>query len=364
MEIIMNKIMPIENIPDWETRIKRHDAFWAGEIIDRPLVAISFPKKNPKIKAPLARTYSSEKERWMDPERIADTALCNTGNTVYCGDALPCAFPNLGPEVFSAFFGMEMEYSESTSWGIPNLHAWDDVSQIRFSRDNFYWKKITGITDVLLEKGRGIFYTGYTDIHSGGDAIAAFRDPLNLNMDMIDFPDEVIKLRGYVDDVFEEVFNFCMDKLQGAGQAVCSWPGIVSSKRWHVPSNDFSCMISKQMFDDVFLPGIVRECKMAEASIYHLDGPQALTHLDSLLQIKELNAIQWVYGAGRGRASDWLDVYKKCQAAGKGIQLHACPDELDVIMENLRPEGVWLGIGGVQDEESASALIKKVSRWR
>jgi hypothetical protein len=360
----MNGIMPIENISDWEMRIRRQDAFWAGEIIDRPVVNISVSKKNAKFKSSPQKPYSSERKRWMDPERIADTAVCNTGNTVYCGDALPVAFPNLGPEVFSAFFGMEMEYSETTSWGIPNLHDWGDVSKIRFSKDNFYWRKIIEITDALLEKGRGIFYTGYTDIHSGGDAIAAFRDPLNLNMDMIDNPEGVRKLCGYVDDVFEEVFNFHMDKLQGAGQAICSWPGIVSSKRWHVPSNDFSCMISKQMFDDIFLPGIVRECRMAEASIYHLDGVQALTHIDSLLQIKELNAIQWVYGAGRGRASDWLDVYRKCQAAGKGIQLGVFPDELDTIMENLKPEGVWLRISGIEDEESASSLIRKVSKWK
>jgi hypothetical protein len=103
---------------------------------------------------------------------------------------------------------------------------------------------------------------------------------------------------------------------------------------------------------------------MAEASIYHLDGPQALPHLDSLLQIKELNAVQWVYGAGRGRASDWMDVYKKCQAAGKGIQLYVSPDEIDIIMENLKPEGVWLGVSGVGDEESAASIIRKISKWK
>lgn len=360
----MNKIMPIEEIPDWEMRIKRHDAFWAGEIVDRPLVSIRLPGKNTQGGFRSEKTYSCARDRWMDSELIADIAINNARNTVFCGDALPYAFPNIGPEVFSAFFGMEMEYSETTSWGIPNLHDWSEVSKIRFSKDNFYWRKIIEISDVMLEKGRGRFYTGYTDIHPGGDAIAAFRDPLNLNFDMIDCPDEVKKLRGYVDDVFEEVFNFYMDKLQGAGQAVCTWAGIVSSRRWHVASNDFSCMISKRMFDDVFLPGIARECKLAEASIYHLDGQQALTHLDSLLQIKELNAIQWVYGAGRGRASDWLDVYRKCQAAGKGIQLHVFPDELGAIMENLKPEGVWLGISGIEDVESAAAIIRKVSKWK
>ena len=359
-----NGIMPIEKIQDWEMRIKRQDAFWNREIIDRPVVIISFGKEKTSGKIPAKKTYGTTRERWLDSEHIAECVAYNVENTVYCGDALPSTLPNIGPEVFSSFFGMDMEYSEDTSWGIPNLHDWSKVSELKFSKNNFYWKKIIEMMDALLAKGKGKFYVGYTDLHPGGDAIAAFRDPLNLNMDMIDFPEEVKKLREYVDDVFEEVFNFYMDKLQGAGQAITTWPGIVSSKRWHVPSNDFSCMISKEMFDEIFLPGIVRECRIAEASIYHLDGPQAITHLDSLLDIKELNVIQWVYTAGKGCASDWLDLYKKCQAGGKGIQLGIQPDELDTIMENLRPEGVWLRVSGINDADSASAIIKKVSKWK
>jgi hypothetical protein len=122
-------------------------------------------------------------------------------------------------------------------------------------------------------------------------------------------------------------------------------------------------MISKEMFDEIFLPGIAEECRFLEASLYHLDGPGALRHLDSLLEIKELNAIQWVPGAGHGRASDWMHVYKKCQAAGKGLQIGLDVDELDLFMENLRPEGLWLGIGGIQDRAHGDAVLKQLSRW-
>jgi hypothetical protein len=82
-----------------------------------------------------------------------------------------------------------------------------------------------------------------------------------------------------------------------------------------------------------------------------------------LLGIKELSAIQWVYGAGHGRATDWLHVYKKIQAAGKGLQLWSQPDEIDTIMENLRPEGVWLGVD-VKDVEQGEGIVKKVSKWK
>ncbi len=84
--------------------------------------------------------------------------------------------------------------------------------------------------------------------------------------------------------------------------------------------NDIPVIIISYKFSgDVFLPGIEAECQHLDASIYHLDGPNALQHLDSLLEVDELNAIQWVFGAVNGPASKWMDVYKKCQEAGKGI---------------------------------------------
>ena len=40
-------LMPIEHVPDWEKRLARQDAFWAGQIIDRPVVTFGLPKKQP-----------------------------------------------------------------------------------------------------------------------------------------------------------------------------------------------------------------------------------------------------------------------------------------------------------------------------
>lgn len=358
------KLMPIEHIPDWEQRLARQDAFWDCALIDRPVVNYALWQENPEYPAPTQKTYASQRDRWMDSAYIAECATYYAMNTVYGGDALPHFDPNLGPEVFSAFFGTELEYGESTSWSIANLHDWDDVSHIKFSEDNFYWKKILEMTDVLLEAGNGKFYTGITDLHPGGDAIVAFRDPLNMNMDMLDAPEQIQTLLPYINKTFFHVIDTYFDKLQAVGQAISCWAGIVTSRRYYVPSNDFSCMISKEMFNEIFLPGIIEECRHLEASIYHLDGPNALQHLDSLLDIPELNAIQWVYGSGNGRASDWLDVYKKCQTAGKGLQISLELDEIDLFMQELRPEGLWLTLYGVQTAEEGRAIEQKFMQWK
>jgi len=356
-------MMPIEHIPDWETRLARQDAFWRREVIGRPVACITLPRPNPDYPWPAPKQWATVRDRWMDAEYVAESALAGVMNTQYLGDALPQAWPNLGPEVFSAFFGCEMAYTETTSWSIPCLKDWSQVGALRFSEDSVYWKKIIEMMDALMAVGKGRFYTGITDLHGGGDAIAAFRDPLQLNVDLVESRREVKALLERVTDTFLRVYDYYHEKLRAAGHAISAFPGIVSSKKWYVPSNDFSCMISKEMFDEVFLPGIARECRHLEATIYHLDGPGALQHLDSLLGIEELNAMQWVYGEGHGRASDWIPLYRRCQAAGKGLQISVGLDELDLFMEHLRPEGLWLGLYGVRDAAQAQAVLKKLANW-
>ncbi len=356
-------MMSIDRIPDWEQRLRRQDAFWDCAVIDRPVVCMHLPDPNPLCRWPAEKEYASIRDRWMDTDRVVEQAVAGASNTLFLGDALPVAWPNLGPEVFSAFFGMEMEYTADSSWGEPVLADWSKAEELVLSRDSFYWKKLLEMTDALLDAGKGLYYVGISDLHPGGDAVAAFRDPMQLNLDLLTNPDDVKRLLRRVNQSYFEVFDFYHSKLSAAGQATASWPGIVSSKKWYVPSNDFSCMVSEAMFAEFFLPGIVEECRHMEASIYHLDGPGALRHLDALLEIPELNAIQWVFGAGNGRVSDWIDVYQRCQQAGKGVQLlGVCTDELDMLIDALKPEGVWMA-ASVADQSEADYVLKRVSAW-
>ena len=108
---------------------------------------------------------------------------------------------------------------------------------------------------------------------------------------------------------------------------------------------------------------LLEELDFLDASIYHLDGPDALKHLDRLLAIDKLKGIQWVYGAGQPTASHWIPVLKKIQDAGKMIQIDVVPEELDIMLENLKPEGVMYTINA-RTEEEGRALMKKVERYK
>ncbi|MGI6543804.1 MAG: hypothetical protein ACOX44_12230 [Limnochordia bacterium] len=357
-------LMPIEHIPDWEQRIARLDACWNREIIDRPVVCINLPKANSQHPYPAKKEWPTWRDRWLDIDYIVEYTLARVANTAYLGDALPQAWPNLGPDIFATLYGCDLEFSERTSWSTPILDDLAAAERLPYSTDGFFWQKIQEMTDALLAAGKGRFYVGLTDLHVGGDCLAALRGPENLAIDLIERPEDVKRALDRITADYLELFARYHAKLARAGQACTTWLGWPSTRRWYVPSNDFSCMVSPAMFNEFFLPGITTECERMEASIYHLDGPNALQHLDALLQIPTLNAIQWVWGAGHGRAGDWIPIFQRCQAAGKGIWLPIHVDELELCLENLRPAGVNLHINGIKEIEHAEAVIKRVAAWR
>jgi hypothetical protein len=194
------------------------------------------------------------------------------------------------------------------------------------------------MTAALLDLGRGKFITGMTDWHPGGDALAAFKYPQRLALDLLEFLSQVKSLLKRIEEDYFAVYDHFYTLLRQHGQPVTSWTPLLFEGKYYIPSNDFSIMISPQMFDEVFLPGIRRECQFLDRSIYHLDGPGALRHLDSLLAIPELNAVQWVPGAGKEVFARWVPVYQKIQAAGKGIQVNCRLEEIPQVMETCSPK--------------------------
>jgi hypothetical protein len=350
--------------PDFEKTQQRIEAFWHCELIDRPVVQMGINKPVME-QVPLPPSHHlNARDRWMDAQYQAELALASLSNQEFLGDTLPTTFPNLGPDIFPALYGCELEFGDyGTSWSVPILHDWSEVDKVRLNWESPYLKKLHEMTDALLEIGKDKFVVGMTDWHPGGDCLAALRDPQNLAADMIDHQDEVKALLDRVETDYFQVYDQFYHKLRAAGQPITSWLTLMHDGRYYIPSNDFSIMVSKRMFDEVFLPGIRRECQFLDRSIYHLDGPGAIRHLDSLLAIPELNAIQFVPGSGNEDFERWIHLYQKIQKAGKGIQVICSVHEIGRVMETLDPHGLFLTISGVPDRQTGEALLKAFEHW-
>jgi hypothetical protein len=351
----------LEYKPDAPAAFTRMEAWWQREILDRPAFQVCAPR--PSRQRPPEKRHASVRDRWLDVDSVVECAALRAANTYWGGEILPSFWPNLGPEILTASLGAELMFGEETSWSVPMLHDWDALPTLTVIPSNPYVQAILAMTRRGLEVGHGRFLVGLTDLHPGGDLAASLRDPQQLCLDLMLQPERVRELMEQLRPSFYAFYDLQYTLLREAGQAITtSWLPLAASGRYYIPSCDFSCMVSTEQFREFFLPEIIEEIEWPDRSIYHLDGPQALRHLDVLLEIDSLDAVQWVWGEGRGPASCWMPVFQRVQAAGKALHISIAPWELDTFMEALRPEGVMLATSARSPEE-ADALLARVARW-
>lgn len=355
--------LELEYKPDADLAFKRVEAWWEGEILDRPAIQIVAPRKKPLLPVPKS-THPNERSKWMDVDFQVARAQAQIANILWLGDRLPAYHPNLGPDYLAATMGVELEFAETTSWSIPTLNDWADIPRLKIQPDNLYLNTMKALTRQACEVGRGKFLIGITDLHPGGDLAAALRGPQQFCMDVIESPREALALMQQLKPTFYQAYEAQHAILREFGQEITTtWLPLYARGKYYVPSNDFSCMVSPKMFEQFFVEEIEEEVAWLDRSIYHLDGPQAIPHLDRLLAIEKLDAIQYVYGDGARPASKWLHVYKKIQAAGKSLHVTIDPDDVLPFIAGMGPKGVMLSTHA-QSEEHAQALLKLIAGWR
>lgn len=349
-----------ENWPDIQ---KRYIEYWAKENHDRPILNVKAPKTNQKLR-PVSK-HATLKERWTDIDYILKCADWEMQNTFFGAEAFPMFWPNLGPDIFAALYGTDLEFGEDTSWAIPHLTDCqiEEFKGFQLQKQGEYYRKIIEMTDAVVEHAKEKYIAGITDLHPGADGLVSMRGPQELCFDSLDYPEFIKKGSFSLFEGFKEIYEELYKRTTKYQQGSTNWMGIWHPDRWYVTSCDFCCMISEDMFEEAIVEELEAEIEFLDASIYHLDGPGALKHLDRLLKIDKLNGIQWVYGAGQPTASHWMDVLHKIQDAGKLIQVNVEPNELEFMLQHLRPEGVMYNVYASSEEE-AKALLKMSEKVR
>ena len=354
--------------PGFADTVRRFEAWWDGEVTDRPPVTTRVTPSRPS--ALPEPPHESLEARWLDPEYQVDRRIDAVLRRDYPGDALPIVTPDVGPELTSTLWGADLEFGETTSWSKPivtDAARWRDVADRAPDYDNRYWQASEAMTRLALEKCEGRYLVGVVDLHGNYDILAGLREPELLCMDLVDDPEAVDAAARRAAAAFVDAFERNYALVAESGQGSTSWVPMYHRGPAYVPSCDFWCMLGERHARELVMPRIVEEMGPMERSIFHLDGPQALRHLDLLLELDELDAVQWVYGAGNGAAADWIDVYRRIRDGGKAIQVIATSgDDALAVLDAVGPSGVWLDVheafAGVDEAEAFLAEVERRSR--
>lgn len=356
--------MELPGKPDFEMAMKRIEAWFAHEMIDRP--PVRFAEHNADFAGAHAlagRTWPDLRARWFDAEFQVDFFLESIRGRTFYGETFPVFWPNLGPNVYAAFHGAELDYGDVTSWVRHCVHERADVKRLQFRRDNPYFRKIEELTSVALQKGAGKLMVGYTDLHGSLDCAADWRDPQQLCLDLADCPERVHELVGLANQNFLPVFDHFDAVLKAHGQMSVTWLGIPARGKMHVSSCDFTSLVSPGVFDEFYRPSLLAEVRHMTHNVFHLDGKGMLRHLDRILVIPQIHAIQWVHGVGNDAPiMQWLPVIKKIQAAGKGVIVDLQLHELEPFIAAMKPDGLYLCLAA--EEKLQPAILKRLEQWR
>ena len=310
----------------------------------------------PHADIPAPKPYRDLNQRWFDPQWRAEYLDWYVAHSSLMADMLPVANTQLGPGSLAAILGGVFEGGEDTIWIHPDPNYSDDIV-FNPQHPNYLLHK--ELLKACKAKAQGHYYVGMPDLMEGLDVLAAIKGTDKVLLDTVMQPEVLEHQMQQINDIYFQVFDELYDIIrEGDEMAFCyfsSWaPGKMSKLQ-----SDISTMISVDDYRRFVQPFIREQCQKIDYTLYHLDGVGAMHHLDALLEIKELNAIQWTPGVGepQGGSPKWYDLYKKILAGGKSIM--ACwvtLDELRPLLDNIGGDGVHIEMDFHNEREVEQAM--------
>ena len=322
----------------WERVRETYRRWWAGEL-NRPIVPVELAGRDPgrpKPDVPLLSQANCH-DLSIPAGDLVDRLDYELSTRVYLGDAFPqFDIDAFGPVSLAAMLGARLENDSGQVWIVPEEDLPITEIHFEFDPENVWFERIRDICVAALNRWRGEVMIGMPDLGINLDILSAFRPSEKLLLDLYDHPDEVERLLGEAHDCWHRVLNEFNGILQPVNPGYSNWSRIFTDRPSYMLQCDFSYMIGPEMFNEFARPELEATCAKLPYSFYHLDGPGALPHLDSLLDIKALDGVQWVPGAGQPDCGHWPEVYQKIHAAGKKIQvIDGEFDSLDAVIGQI-----------------------------
>lgn len=328
---------------NWEETKEKWKKYWKHENTGRPLMCViarkpeveSFSDGTPVEGGYLdqicqGKYYNMPEElKWKDIEdkyQNAERIVARYRYFCQTHEFMAESFPNLnidfGPGSLAAYLGSDIGFKEDTVWFHSCIDDWEDLAPFVFDPNNeWFLKHIELARDCRILAGDD-FYVDMPDLMENIDVISSLRGAMDTLYDLIDDPEIIEERINQITDLYYDYFDLFYDTIHDdqGGNAYTVFQ-IWGPGRTVKLQCDFSAMMSPDNFRDYIQPSLDKQSKKADHVLYHLDGPDAIKHLDALMEIEGIDALQWTSGdAGPdGTLPDWDVIYDKAILAGKSI---------------------------------------------
>ena len=321
-------------------KMEKIKKWWDGEN-QEPLVFATFYEEKRKKKN-LNCLWEKEDIK-PDLEKFVEYQIENLKGISFLGESYPFLPHHWGgrgtPMTMAAYIGGKVIFREEAIWIDKIIDDWEKF-HIKFDPEN-YWVKIgVELMKTQIEKIDDKTLIGMPDF---GDALTCFsliRGTENLLFDVIEKQEILLKkIKEFTDawkKCHQHFYKIYSEKLPGDTSWLIWAPG-----KTYACQCDFSTMISPALFEKFVVFELEQIKNYLEYIVWHLDGPDEIKHVDILLSLPSIKAIQIVPGAGNPPcASDlWLPVIKKIIEKGRNVIVYASSKkEVEILIKQI-PKG-------------------------
>ena len=277
-------------------------------------------------------------DKYQDPQRIVDRYRYFCQTHAFLGESFPNLNIDFGPGSLASYLGSEIGFKEDTVWFNKCLDSWDGVPKLTFDPENKWFKKHLQLAKDCQALAGDDFYVDMPDLMENIDVLASLRGAQDILFDLLDEPEMIGERIQEVTDIYYEYYDRFYDviKDEEGGNAYTVFQ-IWGPGRTVKLQCDFSAMMSPEDFRKYIQPSLRSQSKNVDHVLYHLDGPAAIKHMDALMEIEGIDALQWTSGdAGPdGTLPDWDVIYDKAIAAGKSIWVKVYSGEFEDWIRNV-----------------------------
>lgn len=359
--------MPAIWKPNWRETRQHFLDWWDHEGLVLRFHEVKARKPQAKVEDP--GPARSGEQLFFDPGWRARHERYRLSLNAFPGDSFPIANTSMGPGSLATFLGAEPVgiLETETVWYKPCIKDPEKHPPFRFDPAAKWVKIHESMIRECIKESRGNYLVGCTDLIENVDTLAALRDTEVLLFDFYDRPEWVKERLAQINQVWFEAYDYLYNifKAPDGSAAFCAFelwaPGKVAKVQC-----DASSMLSPDMFLEFVVPCLKEQCNWLDYSMFHLDGTICQCHLDHLLAIESLDAIEYQPESGTPGGGDpiYYSLYKRILDAGKSVQAVLIkPDELIPLLDAVGPKGMYVMVDAPTEDE-AEQVVKIVEPYR
>lgn len=285
-----------------EKRIERYHAWRQREVVDRPLIGLSW---EPDVYLLPELLDESAYGKQVTADQIHPEAVLPYLEGAYrqgCEletDLIQPFLAGFGIPWVEAIAGCPIIADPGSLWAASFLESFADRPPIHFDLDNPWLRKLLEFTRVLVQFADGRFPISLPLTRGPLDVLGSMRGANVMCLDFADYPDEAAAL-------LDELTDLWIGINQAAVRLIPPFHGgyVSRLKMWApgpavTPQNDISSAVSPATYAQFALPC---DRRIVDSFPYHSFHMHATEHhqMDNLVTLEKLTAIQTFLDIGQG----------------------------------------------------------------